>query len=71
MGVFCISVVVVVVFMVFIIFQDFLNWVCVVRVMVGSYFDEVKSFVKMFYEVKEVFLEGVSFIVVYVVVVVC
>lgn len=49
---------------------DLLNWVKMVKVMEGSYLDEVKGFVKMFMESKFVLLEGVSFIVVYVVVVV-
>lgn len=29
---------------------DFLNWVCVVEVMKCCYFDEVKSYMKMYYK---------------------
>lgn len=40
--------------------HDPLNWVRTARAMEGNHLDEVKSFVKTFYESKEVSLEGVS-----------
>ena len=39
---------------------DPLNWVKSAKAMEGSHLDEVKSFIKTFYETREVSLEGVS-----------
>lgn len=59
-GAFCTSAAAAAASMAPIISQDPLNWVRAARAMAGSHLDEVKSFVKTFYEAKEVSLEGVS-----------